>query len=212
MIRLPDLIQPTDAGLYCEAGGFHIDPWKPVDRAVITHAHSDHARIGSASYLCEQSGAGVLRLRLGHEANIQTIAYGEPIDLSGVRVSLHPAGHLLGAAQVRVEHDHRVTVISGDYKTDSDPTCAAFEPVACDTFITESTFGLPIYRWAPPHETFDDIDQWWRGNRDAGATSIIFAYALGKAQRLIAGVDASIGPILATARSCELSRRIALRA
>jgi len=199
VIRLPDLIQPTDAGLYCEAGGFHIDPWMPVERAVITHAHSDHARIGSVSYLCEQSGAGVLRLRLGTDANIQTVAYGESIDINGVRVSLHPAGHLLGAAQVRVEHppSGRVTVASGDYKIDADPTCAAFEPLACDTFITESTFGLPIYRWAPPQETFDEINQWWGGNRDAGATSIIFAYALGKAQRLIAGIDASIGPILA---------------
>jgi putative mRNA 3-end processing factor len=192
-----DLIQVTQSGLYCEAGGFHVDPWQPVDRAIITHAHSDHARIGSRSYLCERSGAGVLRLRIGAEAVIHAIAYGEALDIGGVRVSLHPAGHLLGSAQVRVEHAGRVTVVSGDYKVEPDSTCAAFEAVACDTFITESTFGLPIYRWAPSQKIFADINEWWRGNRADGTTSIIFAYALGKAQRVLAGIDASIGPILA---------------
>jgi putative mRNA 3-end processing factor len=192
-----ELIRPNDSGLYCEQGGFHVDPWKPVERAVITHAHSDHARAGSRSYLCAKPGESILRLRLGSDANIQPIAFGEPVTINGVRVSLHPAGHLLGSAQVRIEYEGRVTVISGDYKTEPDPTCEAFEPIACDTFITESTFGLPIYRWAPAQETFNDINQWWRDNRAAGVTSIVYAYALGKAQRLIAGVDASIGPILA---------------
>lgn len=194
-----DLIQPTESGLFCERGGFHIDPWKPVERAVITHAHSDHARMGSRSYLCEASGAGVLRARMGTDANIQTAKYGEVIDINGVRVSLHPAGHLLGSSQIRVECEGRITVVSGDYKVDADPTCAAFEPVACDggTFITESTFGLPVFRWAPSRETFDDINHWWRSNGESNVSSIMFAYALGKAQRIIAGVDASIGPILA---------------
>jgi putative mRNA 3-end processing factor len=196
-----ELIEPTESGLYCERGNFHVDPWKPVDRAIITHAHSDHARWGSRSYLCAKSGEGLLRLRLQPDANIQTIAFGETIDINGIRVSLHPAGHLLGSAQVRIEDAStgRVTVVSGDYKTQSDVTCEAFEPVACKggTFITESTFGLPIYRWAPAHETFDDINNWWRGNAANNVTSIIYAYALGKAQRLIGGVDASIGPIIA---------------
>lgn len=182
-------------GLYCEAGDFFVDPWRPVARAVITHAHSDHARTGHGAYLAAAPSTGVLRARLGGIA-LQAVAYGERVDLGGVRVSLHPAGHVLGSAQVRIEHRGEVWVVSGDYKVEPDPTCAAFEPVRCHTFVTESTFGLPVYRWPASREVFDAVDRWWRANADAGRASVLYAYAFGKAQRLLAGVDASIGPIV----------------
>jgi putative mRNA 3-end processing factor len=190
------LIEPTPRGLYCAAGDFYIDPWQPVERAVITHAHGDHARPGSASYLCAARGLPVLRTRLGEEARIEAVKYGETRVLDGVTVSLHPAGHVLGSSQVRVEHGGEVWVASGDYKLDPDPTCEPFEPVRCDTFITESTFGLPIYRWCTPAQTFGRIDAWWRANAAAGRASVLFGYAFGKAQRILASVDATIGEII----------------
>ncbi|HEX5725771.1 MAG TPA: ligase-associated DNA damage response exonuclease [Longimicrobiaceae bacterium] len=189
------LLKITDRGLYCEAGDFFVDPWQPVDRAVITHAHGDHARWGSRRYLGSREGERVLRTRLGPDAVIQSVAYGETLEVRGVRLSLHPAGHILGSAQVRVEHRGEVWVVSGDYKTEPDPTCTPFEPVRCHTFVTESTFGLPIYRWAPQAETFAAINAWWRANQEAGKASILYGYALGKGQRLIAGLDPEIGPI-----------------
>ena len=193
---MPDLIRQTDSGLYCEAGDFHVDPWAPVDRAVITHAHSDHARPGHRAYLCADRGVGVLRERVGSDAIIQAARYGEVIAMNGVNVSLYPSGHLLGAAQVRIEHQGEVWVISGDYKLQPDPTCQAFEPVKCDVFISECTFGLPIYRWRDAPIVFDEINQWWRDNRARKQTSILYAYALGKTQRILSGLDASVGPIL----------------
>lgn len=190
------LLRETDRGLYCEAGDFYIDPWSPVDRAVITHAHGDHARWGSRAYLGSREGERVLRTRLGAGARLRLVEFGETRDLNGVRVSLHPAGHILGSAQVRVEHRGEVCVVSGDYKTEPDPTCTPFEPVRCHTFVTESTFGLPIYRWAPQAELFAEMAAWWVANRDAGRASVLFAYALGKAQRLLAGLrEAAVGPI-----------------
>jgi putative mRNA 3-end processing factor len=189
------LIQLTDSGLYCAAGDFYIDPWRPVARAVVTHAHGDHARRGSDSYLTTRDGMRVLRTRMGDDATIQAAAHAEPVQLNGVRVSLHPAGHILGSAQVRVEHRGEVWVISGDYKIGADATCAPFEPLRCHTFVTESTFGLPIYRWRAQADLFDEINGWWRSNQIAGKASMLFAYALGKAQRLLAGVDPTIGPI-----------------
>jgi putative mRNA 3-end processing factor len=190
------LITSTSRGLYCEAGDFYIDPWLPVERAVITHAHGDHARPGSAAYLAAKPGLPVLRTRLGEDAAIEGLAYGEARDIGGVKVSLHPAGHVLGSSQVRIEHAGEVWVVSGDYKLDPDPTCAPFEPVRCHTFITESTFGLPIYRWRTPDEIFADVNAWWRANAAAGRASVLFGYAFGKAQRVLASVDASIGPIV----------------
>ncbi|MFL5563258.1 MAG: ligase-associated DNA damage response exonuclease [Gemmatimonadaceae bacterium] len=182
--------------MYCAAGDFYIDPWLPVDRAVITHAHGDHARWGSHHYLSSREGERVLRTRLGADAVIQSVQFGETVTINGVDVSLHPAGHILGSAQVRVEHRGEVWVVSGDYKTEADPTCAAFEAVRCHTFVTESTFGLPIYRWTPQREIFAAVADWWRANAVAGRASVLFGYALGKAQRLLAGlVDADVGPI-----------------
>ena len=194
-----DLIVERPEGLYCPPGDFHIDPWRPVARAVITHAHADHARRGHGAYLATAVSAGVLRARLGDIA-LQGLAYGEAVHINGVKVSLHPAGHVLGSAQVRVEHAGRVWVASGDYfvsghTDDHNSTCAPFEPVRCDTFITESTFGLPIYRWRPQVEVMAEVNAWWQGNADAGRASLLLGYSFGKAQRLLAGVDAGIGPI-----------------
>jgi putative mRNA 3-end processing factor len=190
------LISLTDQGLYCAAGGFHIDPWRRVDRAVITHAHGDHARRGHARYLCPDAGRHVLRARIDADAPIETLSYGERVLTNGVTLSLHPAGHVLGSCQVRVEHRGEVWVASGDYKTEADATCAPFEPVRAHTFITESTFGLPVYRWRSQAQVFAEIEQWWRDNQAAGRCSVLYAYAFGKAQRILAGVDASIGPIV----------------
>lgn len=196
---MSDLVVQRPEGLYCPAGDFHIDPWRPVPRAVITHAHADHARRGHGAYLASAPSAGVLRARLG-DIRLQALAYGEAVHIHGVRVSLHPAGHVLGSAQVRIEHGGEVWVASGDYFVsgvdgDSNPTCAAFEPLRCHCFITESTFGLPIYRWRAQAEVLAEVDAWWRGNAEAGRASLLLAYSFGKAQRIIAGVDHSIGPI-----------------
>jgi len=191
-----DLVIARPEGLYCPPGDFYIDPWRPVERAVITHGHSDHARWGHAHYLAHAHSAGVLRQRLGADIALQTLDYGEAIEHHGVRVSLHPAGHVLGSAQVRLEHGGRVWVASGDYKTEPDGTCTPFEPVRCDTFITESTFGLPIYRWPAQAVLFEQINAWWRRNAADGRASVLLCYAFGKAQRLLHGVDASIGPIV----------------
>jgi putative mRNA 3-end processing factor len=190
-----ELIVPTDRGLYCPAGDFHIDPWRPAARALITHAHGDHARPGAGLYLCHRLTAPILRKRLGDVA-IETVEYGETVARDGVTVSLHPAGHILGSAQIRVAHRGAVWVASGDYKLEDDGVSAAFEPVRCDVFITESTFGLPIYRWRPQAENFAAIDAWRRENAAAGRASVLYAYALGKAQRVIADADPSTGPIV----------------
>jgi putative mRNA 3-end processing factor len=190
-----DLVVARPEGLYCPPGDFYIDPWKPVERAVITHGHGDHARTGSGHYLATRAGEGILRARLG-DIRLQTLDYGERLEHGGVTLSLHPAGHVLGSAQVRLEYRGEVWVASGDYKTEADGTCAPFEPVRCHCFITESTFGLPIYRWQPQAALFAEIDAWWRANQAAGRASVLFCYAFGKAQRILHGIDASIGPIL----------------
>lgn len=181
--------------MYCAAGDFYIDPRRPVPRAVLTHAHSDHARPGHGRAIVALDGVRVFRSRLGEKAPLEPVAYGEAVTIDGVRVSLHPAGHILGSAQVRVEFRGEVWVASGDYKTVPDPTCAAFEAVRCHHFITEATFGLPVYRWPSQRAVFEDVNAWWRANREAGRTSVVLAYSLGKAQRVLAGVDPSIGPI-----------------
>jgi putative mRNA 3-end processing factor len=189
------VLQLTDSGFYCPAGDFYVDPWRPVERAIVTHAHSDHARRGSRAYLAAQPGERVLRTRLGSDARIETLPFGESIQIGEARMSFHPAGHILGSAQVRVESRGQVWVVSGDYKTDGDATCAPFEPVRCHTFITEATFALPIYRWDPQQVVFDQINAWWRANQAEGKCSLLYGYALGKAQRLLSGLDPAIGPI-----------------
>src|SRR5262245_6940064 len=165
--------------------------------AVVTHGHSDHARPGSKLYVTETSGKEILHERLGRSSQIQTLSYGQAISRKGVKLSLHPAGHILGSAQVRLEFRGEVWVFSGDYKTENDGVCVPFEPVRCHTFVTESTFGLPIYRWRPQPEVCGEIHDWWRANQGRGRTSILFCYALGKAQRLLRSLDPATGPILA---------------
>ncbi len=190
------LLEVGEAGLYCPSGDFHIDPTLPVERALITHAHSDHALAGSRAYLTSGAGAALLRARVGDEAAIESLAYGAATRIGDVSVSFHPAGHILGSSQIRIERGGEVWVVSGDYKLAADPTCEPFEPVRCHTFVTESTFGLPIFRWSDAAQVTGEIQQWWRGNREAGRASILFAYPVGKAQRILALLDAEAGPMV----------------
>lgn len=184
------IIELTDNGLYCPAGDFYIDPWRPVPRAVITHAHADHARPGSGVYFAELSGIPLLRHRLGKDITQQGLAYGQVLELGRARVSLHSAGHILGSSQVRVEVDGEVWLVTGDFKRDRDPTCEPFEVVACDTLITEATFALPIYRWPDLDQVAAAIFRWWQQNAAEGRASVLFCYALGKAQRVLAALAA----------------------
>jgi putative mRNA 3-end processing factor len=194
-MRKGGLMALTKSGLYCARGDFYVDPWRPVARAVVTHAHADHAYRGSRSYLVTKEGEALARVRLDPDAKISTLKYGEVLDLNGVKVSFHPAGHILGSAQVRAEYKGEVWVISGDYKLTPDATCTPFEPVKCQHFITEATFGLPIYRWPPTPQVFGEINGWWRRNREREKASVLFAYALGKSQRILNGIDSTVGPI-----------------
>jgi len=178
-------IHADGRGISCPSGNFHIDPWNPVKTAVVTHAHADHARPGSGRYYAAEPSVPVLRIRLQKGAEITGVPYGERVSLGDAEVSFHPAGHCLGSAQVRVQHGGHVAVAAGDYKRARDPTCAPFEVVPCDTFITEATFALPIYRWDPPERTADEILDWWLENRERKRVSVLACYALGKAQRLL---------------------------
>lgn len=178
------LIDFTHKGLYCAAGDFYIDPWQPVNKAIITHAHSDHARWGSNYYLCHEASLLLLKLRLG-EIAVEPVQWNETIHINGMKVSLHPAGHIIGSSQVRIENNNEVWVVSGDYKLEDDGISGRFEPVKSNVFITESTFGLPIYQWKPQEEIFQNIRNWINDNRSAGKTSVLIAYSLGKAQRLM---------------------------
>ncbi|MBM9594836.1 ligase-associated DNA damage response exonuclease [Roseitranquillus sediminis] len=185
----------TDRGICCPAGGFYIDPWRPVERAVITHGHADHARPGHSSYLATENAAPVMRHRLG-DIRLETARYAEQRRIGDVTVSFHPAGHVPGSAQVRVERAGEVWVVSGDYKTADDGFCEPWEPVRCHAFVTECTFGLPVFKWRPQAEVVADLHAWWRANALDGRFSVIGAYALGKAQRVLAALNSSAGPIL----------------
>jgi putative mRNA 3-end processing factor len=183
-----NLLTFTDKGIYCQQGDFYIDPWKPVSRAIITHAHSDHARPGNESYLCHHLTKPLLNLRLGN-ISVQSVEWGEVIFINGVKITLHPAGHIVGSSQIRIEYNGSVWVVSGDYKTENDGISGELEIVPCDVFITESTFGLPIYEWRRQQELFYDIQNWILSNREKGDNSVIIAYSLGKAQRLLKGIE-----------------------
>lgn len=193
---MTSLLSFTDRGIWCERADVHIDPWKGVDRAIITHAHSDHARPGSRRYLAHPITRQLMHARISSSLPIDTLQPGQTGTINGVKFSFHPAGHIPGSVQVRVEYKGEVWVVSGDHKRQTDGISEPFEPVPCHTFITECTFGLPIYRWRDPGHVFDDINAWWRRNANAGVCSIISAYSLGKAQRVMKGVDPGIGPIL----------------
>lgn len=189
------VLQFKPEGIYCPAGDFYIDPWKPVPRALITHGHSDHAREGNAHYLTTKSAAPVVNFRLSNPS-LDTINYGETRQIGDARVSFHPAGHVVGSAQIRVDVAGEVWVVSGDYKTTDDGVSEPYEPVPCHAFISESTFGLPVFKWDTQADVITQINDWWQGNKERGQFSILGAYALGKAQRILANVDPSIGPIL----------------
>ncbi len=189
------IISFTDQGIYCPAGDFFIDPWKPVPYAVITHAHADHSRPGNGHYLAHEQSEPIMRLRLGTDISLQTLPYGKIVQHNGVKISLHPAGHIIGSSQVRIEHKGQVTVISGDYKTTPDAVCTPFEPVKCHQFVTESTFGLPIYQWEKEEALFQKINAWWKANKEEGKNSMLLGYALGKAQRILSGLNPEIGEI-----------------
>lgn len=193
---MTDVLSFTDRGIYCPAGDFYIDPWLPVPRALITHGHADHAYPDMGSYLATVIAAPVMRHRLGPQAHIETIPYGESRTIGGATVSYHPAGHVPGSAQIRVAVKGEVWVASGDYKTVDDGLSDPFESVKCHTFITESTFGLPVFRWTAQDALAKDLNAWWAGNVVSGQPSILSAYALGKAQRLMRTIDTNIGPIL----------------
>lgn len=189
------LLQFTDRGIFCPRAGVYLDPWKPVERAIISHGHSDHAYAGHQHYLCTTDALPVIRHRLYLTDNIQGLPYGEVLAINGVGFSFHPAGHIPGSAQIRVAYKGEVWVFSGDYKLQHDGISAPFEPVRCQVFITESTFGLPVYKWKPQEKVFGEINEWWRKNRDEGKTSVISGYTLGKGQRILQNVDPTIGKI-----------------
>ena len=192
---MADVLTFTDRGIYCEAGDFYIDPWRPVDRALITHGHADHARDGMNRYMATTAAAPVMRHRLG-EIDLQTTDYGTVTRIGDAEVSFHPAGHVPGSAQIRVAVGGEVWVVSGDYKVVADGLSEPFEPVKCHAFISECTFGLPVFKWTPEDVLTAQINDWWARNAAEGRASILGAYALGKAQRLLTTVDPSIGPIL----------------
>lgn len=188
------LLAFNDNGIYCARADVYLDPWRPVKNAIITHGHSDHSRFGHKNYITHHDNVPIVRHRLG-EINVTGKSWGETFSVNGVTFSLHPAGHIVGSSQVRVEYKGEVWVFTGDYKTEYDGLSPAYEPVKCHTFITECTFGLPAFKWTPQQEVFADINAWWDENRANGQASVLFGYTLGKAQRLLKNVDASIGPI-----------------
>ena len=189
------LLTLTGRGLYCEAGGFYIDPHRAVDKALVTHGHADHATRGHGRYLAATPAVPVIRHRLG-AIDIDGMAFGERRRIGAVDVAFHPAGHVPGSAQIRLEHRGQVWVVTGDYKTERDGLCEDFAPVACHSFITECTFGLPVYRWRPQSEVMDNIRHWWAGNAAQGVASVIGAYSFGKAQRLLSALGGGDGPVL----------------
>ncbi|MDB5013632.1 MAG: ligase-associated damage response exonuclease [Daejeonella sp.] len=189
------LLEFNDKGIYCTQGQFYIDPWQPVKDAVITHAHADHAKWGHQYYLAHSLSYEILKYRLGADINLQTLDYGHTISKNGVQISFHPAGHIIGSAQVRVEYKGEIWVVSGDYKLEDDGVCTPFEPVKCHSFISECTFGMPVYKWKPQQLVFDEINKWWRQNVEDGKTTVLVGYSLGKAQRILQNLDLSIGNI-----------------
>ncbi|HEX8561557.1 MAG TPA: ligase-associated DNA damage response exonuclease [Flavobacterium sp.] len=188
------LLAFNDKGIYCEQADVYLDPWKPVTNAIITHGHSDHSRWGHKNYITHHTNVPIIRHRLG-EINVTGKDWNETFTINGVKFSLHPAGHIIGSAQIRVEHKGEVWVFTGDYKTEDDGISVPYEVVKCHTFITECTFGLPAFKWLPQHEVMTSINEWWAENQADGKTSILFGYTLGKAQRLLKYLDPTIGKI-----------------
>lgn len=202
------LIELNKNGIYCSEADVYIDPWRSVPKALITHGHSDHARYGHKSYLCSTYSVPILKHRLGPNINISGLKYGEQISVNGVKISFHPAGHIIGSAQIRLEGKGEVWVITGDYKIENDGISEPYEPVKCTHFITESTFGVPVYKWKHQSKVMEEINSWWQENQDLGKTTIITAYSLGKAQRLLQNIDASIGKIYCHGAIAKMNQAI----
>ena len=207
-MKRTQLLKFSPKGIYCPTANIYIDPWKPVDMAVITHAHSDHARWGSKHYLAHKDSEAILRLRLGEDISLQTVEYGEIFSMNGVNLSLHPAGHIIGSSQIRVENKGDIWVVSGDYKLQDDSFCPPFEAVKCNTFITESTFGLPVYKWRPQHEVMEEIKVWIAQNQLQGKNSVLMGYALGKMQRLIQNLQPFDYPVFAHGAIYNVNERL----
>lgn len=182
-------IKFTKKGIYCIPGKFYLDPWYPVDYAVISHGHADHSRWGNKHYLCHQDSKNILLHRLGKDISIETLNYNQIKTINGVKVSFFPAGHIIGSVQIKLEYKGKIVVFSGDYKTNPDFITTPFEPVKCHEFITESTFGLPIYSWKTEAELQNQLQQWVVNNQKQNKTSVFFGYSLGKAQRIMSLVD-----------------------
>ncbi len=189
------LVEFTADGLYCPPAGIYIDPWHPVKKAIITHAHADHAKWGHSSYLAHENSEPILKYRLGQNIKLETLSYDEHVLINGVDFSLHPAGHIIGSAQIRLEYRGEVWVVSGDYKIENDTFCTPFEPIRCHTFITESTFGLPVYHWKNQAAVMDEVHDWWQSNQQQNKASLLSAYSLGKAQRILVNLDLNVGPV-----------------
>ncbi|PKG41298.1 ligase-associated DNA damage response exonuclease [Psychroflexus sp. MES1-P1E] len=181
-------------GIYCAKADVYLDPWRKVDKAIISHGHADHSRWGNKKYITHHDNIPIMKHRLG-EIDVMGKAYGESFTINNVKFSLHPAGHVIGSSQIRVEHQGEVWVFTGDYKDEDDGVCIPYVPVKCHTFITECTFGLPAFKWTPQAEVMAEINDWWQSNKTDGRTSVLFGYSLGKAQRLLKHLDTNIGDI-----------------
>lgn len=188
------LLAFNEKGIYCSQAKVYLDPWKPVDKAIISHGHADHSRWGHKKYITHHSNVPIIKHRLG-DIRASGREWGETFTINNVKFSLHPAGHIIGSSQIRVEYKGEIWVFTGDYKTEDDGVAVPFEPIKCHSFITECTFGLPAFKWVPQRQVMVDINNWWQQNKEEGRTSILFGYSLGKAQRLLKNLDPSIGPI-----------------
>lgn len=188
------LLEFTNKGIYCNEAKVYLDPWKPVNKAIISHGHADHSRYGHKQYITHHRNVPIISHRLG-DINVMGKEWGETFIINNVKFSLHPAGHIIGSSQIRVEYKGEVWVFTGDYKTEDDGISTPYEVVKCNTFITECTFGLPAFKWIPQKEVLDNINQWWAENQLDGKTSVLFGYSLGKAQRLLKYLNPEIGKI-----------------
>jgi len=193
-LKRSPLLEFNDKGIYCAEADVYLDPWRPVDKALVTHGHADHSCYGHKKYITHHSNVPIINHRLG-DINVSGVAYGEEFTVNGVKFSFFPAGHIIGSSQIRVEFQGEVWVYSGDYKVENDGISVPFEPIKCHTFITECTFGLPVFKWQPQQDVYTDINDWWVENQLNNQTSVLFGYTLGKAQRLLHGLNPEIGKI-----------------
>lgn len=190
-----DFLVLKEAGLYCKPGDFYVDPWRPVQNAVITHGHADHARYGMQAYTATLATAAIMKKRIGKDIPVEAKDYHEVFKIGDVKCYFIPAGHILGSAQLVIEYRGQRAIITGDYKLSPDDTVDAFEHIQCDLLVTESTFALPCFKWPSQASVFKEIHSFWQANQEKGLHSVLYAYSLGKAQRILAGLNTQQGPI-----------------